>query len=200
MRRPFLEVLAWLLGVPLLVWIGVSCTTPKTTTVTPRPSAVTNAVELEALTPSLAMARASVAARPNPKPLPLAWDAVPGADHYLLYLSHGNDVWYKTINVGTNTTVNLTNVVPPIEFKVTAVIDASEGPASSEVCYGASTNGSATSGNFVFIASPTNTYVLSNAPLISGPWTQMVRLTNVSGLRVVSLPGQTGRISLGIER
>lgn len=133
--------------------------------------------------------------------LPLAWDAVARASGYRLYLSHGNQQWYKIIDVGTNTTVNLTNFVAPLEIQVTAYDAAlNETPLSSAVYYGAKTNGWPMVGNLAFIASPTNIYVLSNAPLIGGQWTRLARLTNVTGLQVVPLPDRMGRISLGIER
>ena len=132
--------------------------------------------------------------------LSVAWDAVFGAAGYYLYISPGNQQW-RQVDVGSNTTVNLTNYSAPMEFQVTAYDSARrESPVSAEAYYGAKSNGWPMAGNFTFIAQPTNVYVLSNAPLITGPWTQMARLTNVSGLRVLPLPSSIGRISLGIER
>lgn len=211
--------LAWILGyvtvLALTGYFAVSCASPKSqpysatnpahwaqaasTNAAPQVEAVTTKAKTAPM-PSIAMVAAVLPTNRPVAKLPVAWDALPGAVGYYLYFSRGNQQWSR-FDVGTNTTVNLTGFSAPMEFQVTAYDSARfEGSASAEVYYGASTNGKPMGGNYFFIASPTNIYVLSNAPLLSGPWTAMVKMTNVSGLRVLPLPNQAGRISLGIER
>jgi hypothetical protein len=216
MKRELENLLGWVVVLSGLVFIGVSC---STTTPPATPSLTTNIVSVALPTPPGAPTQTvqktvvsrmvngvstPLAQAPTNAPirkLSLAWDAVPGSDHYNLYVSRGNQFWGKIINVGTNTTVTLTNFPSPLEFYVTAVAsNGLESIASNEAYYGVPTNGSAMSGQFYFIASPTNTYVVSNAPLVTGPWSRVIVITNESGLRSVPLPATSGRISLGVQR
>lgn len=145
--------------------------------------------------PAKVQSRASVMViQPRRKAVaPLAWDAVSGADRYLVRVSHGNQDWYKTLDVGTNTTINLTNVSPPLEIEVSAVNASGEGPPSSEVYYGvANSNGSLMAGQFVFIANTNSVYALYNSPLLKTNWTLIASISNRQGLVTVPLPGQTG--------
>lgn len=158
----------------------------------PLPSLKANAVR-SAVTQVIAVRK--------PVPISLSWDAPASpVDHYLLYLSHGNQQWYKVLNVGTNTTVNLSNYMAPLEFQVVAVnLNGYFSPPSAEAYYGVKSNGWPMSVNgipqFVFTAESTSVYTMSNSPLTTTHWTNLATISNRSGLVLVPLPGMTGRVS-----
>jgi hypothetical protein len=131
-----------------------------------------------------------------PAKIGLSWEPVAGAAGYLLYVSRGNQNWSYRVDVGSNTTVNLTNYSAPMEFQVTAYNSGRlEGPASDEAYYGARSNGWVIGTAFVFIAQPGSTYTLSNAPLTSNRWTFWQTISNRSGLVTVPLTNHQGRVS-----
>lgn len=193
-----LRFICFTIVVLTLTGIFISCTTPKPTV---RRPPFTNAIDLRAITPSVALARSAIVPRPKPKPLPLAWDAVSNANHYLVYLSHGNQQWYKVLDVGTNTTINLTNYAAPLEFKVTAVdANGNESPFSVSTYYGAPTNGWPMAGQFVIIADSNSVYRLSNSPLTRTNWTLWTTISNRQGLVSLPLPEQSSLLKWVAER
>lgn len=205
--------LAWIAGnVAILVITGIilaSCATQNPRSHLPDLKAERNPYNVpqtrvqpplevpDELMPPIPSARIALALPTNRTPvkLTLAWDAVPGAAGYWLYVSRGNQEWLYRVDVGSNTTVNLTNYSAPMEFKVAAYDSGRlEGPASAEAYYGVKSNGWVTGKAFTFIAEPGSTYTLSNAPLSVNRWTFWQTISNRSGLVTVPLTNSMGRI------
>ena len=153
--------------------------------------------------PPMPLASISVLLPSNhpPAKIGLSWEPVAGAAGYLIYVSRGNQQWNYRVDVGSNTTVNLTNYFAPMEFQVTAYNSGRlEGPVSAEAYYGVKSNGWVIGPAFVFIADPGSTYTLSNAPLTSNRWTFWQTISNRSGLVTVPLTSQQGRVSWQASR
>lgn len=192
-----LRFICFTIVVLTLTGIFISCTTPKPPV---RRPPFTNAIDLAVVTPSLAVARSAIVPRPKPKPTPVGWDAVSGAERYVLYFSRGNEVWYKTLDVGTNTTVNLIDILPPLAIRVTASNAAMESLPSIEIYIGVRPNGWPMAGQFVIIADLNSVYRLSNSPLTRTNWTLWTTISNRQGLVTLPLPNQSSLLKWTAER
>lgn len=124
--------------------------------------------------------------------LPVTWN---------VYIRRDSTNWSFLGSIaGTNTAVNFTNYVAPLAFSVSGVDASGKEWPGIELDWGCPTNGKIFGSKFYWVSVSNVVYVLSNAPLTTGPWTRSTVVSNQSGLRSVPLPSTTGRISLGIEK